>query len=118
MAFIDAVMIMFVRGIHGLAVAGLILVLMLLGLIRKEAGFMLFAAFLLVPFAYAMGGWKGVYLLVRLMPLLLLGSSFAISKNDAIFAWSLPVPVFGYLLYILFRIMTTGFTGIEPMYQY
>jgi hypothetical protein len=118
MEIVTNVLIILANGIPGLVVAGLAMVLMLLALIRKEAGWMVFAAILIVPFAYAGGGTTIFGWFVRLMPLLPLGSAFAISKDDPIFAWALPLFPFGYLIYVLFQILTGGFTGIEPVYVY
>jgi hypothetical protein len=95
------------HGIPGLVVAGIALILMFLGLIRKESGLMVFSAVLTIPFAYTMGSWSGFGLFVRLLPLFSLGSAFAIGKDDSVFAWSLPSPVFGYFIYILFKIIST-----------
>jgi hypothetical protein len=92
------------RGIPGLVVAGLILILMFLALIRKDSGLMISAAVLTIPFAFA-GAWWGFGLFVRLLPLFLLGSAFAISKDDPVFSWSLSVPSFGYMIYVIFRIL-------------
>ncbi len=100
-------MIALSRGIPGLVVAGLTLILMFLALIRKDSGLMIFAVVLTIPFAYV-GAWWGFGLFVRLLPLFLLGSAFAIGKDDPIFSWSLSAPTFGYMVYILFRILVSG----------
>ena len=100
-------MIALSRGIPGLVVAGLTLILMFLALIRKDSGLMIFAVVLTIPFAYV-GAWTGFGLFVRLLPLFLLGSAFAIGKDDPIFSWSLSAPAFGYMVYILFRILVSG----------
>jgi hypothetical protein len=94
-------------GIPGLVVAGVAMILILLGLIRKESGLMFFAAVLFIPFAYAMGAWAGLLLFVRLMPLFLLGSAFAIEKDESLFAWVLPLPNAAYLIYVLFNIIAS-----------
>jgi hypothetical protein len=96
------------HGIPGLVVAGVAMILILLGLIRKDAGLMIFAALLFVPFAYSMGLWAGLRLFVRLMPLFLLGSAFAINKDEPLLAWVLPIPPAAYLIYILFNIIASG----------
>jgi hypothetical protein len=118
MDVITNTLIMLANGIPGLVVAGVTMILMLLALIRKEAGMMLFASLLVVPFAYALGGWSGLGLFVRLLPLFSLVSAFAIGRDDPIFAWSLPMPVFGYLIYILFKILSSGYVGINSTYIY
>jgi hypothetical protein len=95
------------HGIPGLVVAGVTMILILLGLIRKEDGLVIFAAFLFIPFAYTMGSWEGLRLFVRLMPLFLLASAFAISRNEPLLAWVLPIPPAAYLIYILFNIIAS-----------
>jgi hypothetical protein len=101
-------MFMLSHGIPGLVVAGVAMILILLGLIRKEEGLVIFAAFLFIPFAYAMGSWMGLGLFVRLMPLFLLASAFAISRNELLLAWILPIPPAAYLIYTLFNIVVSG----------
>ncbi|HNB37311.1 MAG TPA: hypothetical protein PK414_13885 [Anaerolineales bacterium] len=99
------------RGIPGLVTAGVALVLMLLALIRKEAGMMSLAALLTLPVAYALGAWGGLLLVVRLLPLFSLASAFAISREDGIFAWGLATPPFGYLILHIFTMVLTDYTG-------
>jgi hypothetical protein len=96
------------HGIPGLIVAGLTMFFILLGLIRRDTGLLIFAALFFIPFAYSMGAWAGLKIFVRLMPLFLLGSAYAIEKNEPIFAWALPMPAAGYLIYILFSIIASG----------
>jgi hypothetical protein len=95
------------HGIPGLVVAGVVMILILLGLIRKDAGLMIFAAFLFIPFAYSMGTWGGLRLGIRLMPLLLLGSAFSINKDEPLLAWVLPILPAAYLIYALFNIIAS-----------
>ena len=108
MDVVNDTLIMLSHEIPGLIVAGTAMISMLFGLIRKESGLMIFAAFLTIPFAYAMGAWSGFGLFVRLLPLFSLGSAFAIDKDDFIFAWALPMPAFGYFIYILFKIISAN----------
>ncbi|CAG1007979.1 hypothetical protein ANAEL_03608 [Anaerolineales bacterium] len=107
MDLVTNVLIALSNGIPGMVVAGIIMILMLLALIRKDPGLMVAAVFLLIPFAFARGAWTGFPLFVRLMPLFAMGSSYFIGRDDPIFAWSLPMPVFGYLIYVLFQILAT-----------
>ena len=100
-------LIMLSHGIPGLVVAGVTMILILLGLIRKDAGMMIFAAFLFIPFAYSMGAWGGFLLLVRLMPLFLLASAVAIGRDEPLLAWVLPVIPAAYLIYTLFNIIVS-----------
>ncbi len=97
MEILTNTLIMLSSGIPGLVVAGVTMILMLLALIRKDPSLMVVAALLIIPFSYAMGSWSGFGLFVRLLPLFSLGSAFFIGRDDPIFAWSLPVPSFGFL---------------------
>ncbi len=99
------------HGIPGLVVAGVALILMFLGLIRKEASLMLIAALLTVPSTYTAGDWTSVLLLVRLIPLFSLLSALAISKEENFLAWILPFPSFGALVYFLFNLIRSGAGG-------
>jgi hypothetical protein len=99
------------QGVPGLVVAGLALICMFLALIRKEAGFMVAAALLTIPSTYVAGDWTSLRLLVRLIPLFSLLSAFAISQEESMLAWFLPFPAFGALVYFLFNIVRTGFSG-------
>lgn len=96
------------HGIPGLIVAGLAMIFILLGLIRRDTGLMVFAALFFIPFAYSMGAWTGLDIFVRLMPLFLLASAFFIERNEPVFAWAFPLPAAAYLIYILFSIIATG----------
>ncbi|NOH02030.1 MAG: hypothetical protein HND47_08735 [Chloroflexi bacterium] len=100
------------RGILGVVVAGIALILMILALVRKDASMMTFAALFAVPSTYVFGAWAGFLLAIRLSPLFLLGSAFFISRDEPIFAWILPVPVFGFLVYFLVTLVAAGFTGV------
>ncbi len=108
MELVNSVLIALSNGIPGMVIAGVTMILMLLALIRKDPGLMVAAALLLIPFAFARGAWTGFPLFVRLLPLFALGSSFFIGRDDPVFAWSLPMPAFGYLIYIIFKILAAG----------
>ena len=107
MEILNNVMTELSRGIPGLVVAGVTLIVMFLALIRKDSALMVLAAVLTIPFAYV-GAWTGFGLFVRLLPLFSLGSAFAIDRDDPIFSWSLSAPTFGYMVYIIFRILVSG----------
>jgi hypothetical protein len=100
------------HGIPGLVVAGVALILMFLGLIRKEASLMVIAALLTIPSTYTAGDWTSVLLLVRLIPLFSLLSAIAISKEENFLAWILPFPSFGALVYFLFNLISSGASGL------
>ena len=107
MNVINNSLVMLSHGIPGLVVAGLSMILILLGLIRREEGLVFFAALLFIPFAYTLGSWTGLLLFVRLMPLFLIGSAVAISRNETLIAWVAPIPPAAYLVYTLFNIIST-----------
>jgi hypothetical protein len=100
------------KGVPGLVISSLTLIFMLFALIRKEAGFMIIAAILIIPFSYTIGSWSGLYLIVRLMPILPLLSAFAISRDETLLAWVLPLLPFGYLVYLLFSLVISNFRRI------
>jgi hypothetical protein len=100
------------KGVPGLIVASLTLICMLLALIRKDAGLMVTAAFLFLPFSYAIGAWSGLLIIVRLMPIFPLLAAFAISRDETLLAWVLPLLPFGYLVYLLFSLIFSNFRRI------
>lgn len=112
MALIINTLVLLSRGIPGLVVAGVALILMVLGLVRKDSGLMVTAAFLVIPSTFMLGSWVGFLLVVRLMPLFLLASAFFISREDTIFAWLFPIPVLIFLVYYLVNLVAAGFTGV------
>ena len=99
------------KGIPGLVISGLAIIVTFFALIRKDDSLMVFAALLALPVTYVMGAWVGVLLFVRLMPLFLLASAFFISKNEPVFAWIFPIPTIGYLIYFTFNLVATNFAG-------
>ena len=86
MDLVTNVMLALSSGIPGLVVAGVTMILMLLALIRKDAGLMVVAALLIIPFAFARGAWTGFPLFVRLLPLFSLGSALFIGRDDQLFS--------------------------------
>jgi hypothetical protein len=93
------------EGIPGIVVAGLAMILMLFALIREEPTMMTAAAILTIPLTFVAGGWSGFPLFVRLIPLFQLASAYFISRNDPVFAWILPMPSIGYLIFFLFNLV-------------
>ena len=112
MAVVVNMFVLLSNGIPGVVVAGVALILMLLGLIRKDPGMMLIAALFALPATFIFGSWAGFLLVVRLMPLFLLASAFFISRDEMIFGWILPFPVLIFLIYFLVNLVATGFTGV------
>jgi hypothetical protein len=97
------------QGIPGLVITGLTIILAFLALIRRDDSLMLTAALLSVPVTYVEGSWAGLLLVVRIMPLFLLLSALAINKNEPVFAWILPIPTIGYLIYFAFSLVASNF---------
>lgn len=99
------------EGTTGVAMAGMIIIVAALALIRNEPGLMALAAVLLVPMAYVAGAWTGFLLAIRLMPLFLLFAALAIANEEPIFSWALPLFPFGYLIYYIFNLLLSSFSG-------
>ena len=59
MDLVIATIVFLSRGIPGVVVAGIALILMLLALIRKDSSLMVFAALLAFPSTYVFGAWVG-----------------------------------------------------------
>jgi hypothetical protein len=100
------------RGIPGLVTAGLAAMLILLALVRREPGMMVLAALLAVPSAYIFGSWTGYLLFIRLLPILLLLSAYAIGQDDPIFMWGLAIPPFLFIAYFVFNLVVNNFAGL------
>jgi hypothetical protein len=105
-------LILLSQGVPGIVVAGLAVILMLFGLIRKDSGTMVTSALLTILVTYLAGGWAGMLLVVRLLPLFSLLSAFAISRDEMLLAWILPLPSLGYLVYFLFSIVVSDFGAV------
>lgn len=97
------------RGIPGLVVSGIAIILVFFALIRKDESLMLAAVLFAFPVTYMAGAWAGALLVVRLMPLFLLASAFFISRNEPVFAWIFPIPTVGYLIYYTFTLVAVNF---------
>jgi hypothetical protein len=111
MLVLAEILILLAKGIPGIVVAGAALVLMIIGLVRKESWMMVVAALLSIPSAYLLGSWSGILLAVRLMPILQLLTAFFIEKDEMILAWIFPIPSFGMLIYFIFNLVVKDFTG-------
>jgi len=100
------------QGVVGIIVGGLSVIFIMLGLLRKDAALVLIAALLTIPITYFAGGWAGLPLLVRLLPLFVFVSAYLVNIDEMILAWVFPAPTFGYIIYILFNILVSDFRGI------
>ncbi len=106
-----SILVILATGIPGVVVAGAALVLMVIGLVRKESSWMVIAALLSIPSAYVMGGPYGLQLVLWLLPVFQLISAFFIGKDEMIFAWIFPIPSFGALIYFVFNMVVKNFVG-------
>ncbi len=109
MSVVTNTIVLLALGIPGVVVAGISLMLMLLAVVRKEPAMMLFAALFAIPATFVSGSWTdwgGIFL--RLMPLFPALGAYAIAQEDTLFSWILPLPVLGYLIYYLFRLVLAG----------
>jgi hypothetical protein len=109
----DAILATFLAlssGISGMFLSAGIVIIMVLALVRKDAGLMALAAVLSIPVTYVMGTWTLPLIVVRLMPLFLFFSAIAISSEEGLFAWILPLPVFAFLAVHIIRLIMADFT--------
>ncbi len=109
MNWFDSMMAVLSQGSIGVVVAGLAIVLMIIALVMQEPLPMVLAAICTIPFTYTSGGWSGILLAVRLLPLLLFGSAYAIDKREMLIAWVLPILPFILVLSFLIKIVAANF---------
>ena len=100
-------------GIPGIVVAGLSIVIMILALIRGDAGMMIVAGLMIIPLTYISGSWYGWGLLVRLLPLLVFVAAYFISVAEIVIAWIVPIPAFGYVAYYVFTLIFDSYRNIQ-----
>ena len=103
------VMSVFSHGVPGVVLAGAAIVLMVMALVIQNSWLMVIAALFTFPFTYIMGSWSGVYLAVRLLPLLQLLSAYCISKKEMLIAWVAPILPFLALVANLLRVVLAQF---------
>jgi len=92
-------------GVPGVVFAGVAIIIMFIGLVMQQSSLMMIAAILTFPFTYTMGGGSGIFLAIRFLPLLQLGSAFAISKKEMMIAWVAPIIPFLLLVSFLFKVI-------------
>ena len=81
------------------------LILAAIGLIKNNYRFLLGAAILAVPFSWFLSGFPIIRSPAFLLPLLLLGSSYAMFRTREMLAWLLAVPFFLMILLLFYVIM-------------
>lgn len=75
------------------------LILSILGLVKNKPWFLVIGAVLFLPFVYYFGGSPTTRIII-VLPLLQLGSAYAVSKNNKFLAWSLFLPVIFFILFV------------------
>jgi hypothetical protein len=103
------VMSVFSHGVPGVVISGLAIVLMVIALVIQSEWLMVFAALCTFPITYSMSSWSGILLAVRLLPILQLGSAFAISKREMLIAWVAPILPLLMVLSYLVRVVAAQF---------
>lgn len=76
------------------------LVLSIIGLVKNKFWFLIIGAVLFLPFVYYFGGSPNTRIII-VLPLLQLGSAYAVYKNNKMMAWSLFSPVIMFILFII-----------------
>jgi hypothetical protein len=103
------VMHVFSEGVPGVVLAGMAIILMIIALVIQNSSLMLIAAIFTFPFTYTMGSSRGIYLAVRLLPLLQLVSAYCISKREMLIAIITPILPFFVLAANLLKVIVAQF---------
>jgi hypothetical protein len=98
-------------GAIGVTIAGLTIVLMIVALVRQEPWVMMLAGLCTIPYTYTLGSWQGIQLAIRLMPLLVFGSAYAIGRREMLIAWILPILPLVIVLSFVLRIVASQIIG-------
>jgi|GEM_PF-2182412 len=75
------------QGGLGVFISGLAILFMGLALIRMSGSWMIAAALLTVPYTYMAGGWSGLPLVIRLLPLAQLLAAYFMEKEETLIVW-------------------------------
>lgn len=84
------------------------LILSVVGIIKNKFWFLIVGAILFLPFVYYFGGSPTTRIII-VLPLLQLGSAYAVYKNNKFLAWSLFLPVILFILFVLGIILVDQF---------
>jgi hypothetical protein len=76
------------------------LILSVIGIIKNKFWFLIIGAILFLPFVYYFGGSPTTRVII-VLPVLQLGSAYAVSKNNKFLAWGLFLPVILFILFVL-----------------
>lgn len=80
-------------------------ILMVIGLIRRDYRFLVGAAVLAFPFSWYLSGFPVIRSLTFLLPLLPFGAGFAQSRDHEMTAWILSIIYFLSILLLLFAVV-------------
>lgn len=80
------------NGIPGLVIAGIAFGVVVLGLIRGNAGMVLGGGLMMIPITYVTGGSSGWLLGIRLLPLLTFVAAYLVSIEEMLIAWVVAIP--------------------------
>lgn len=76
------------------------LILSVIGIIKNKFWLLIIGAILFIPFVYYFGGSPATRIII-VLPLLQLGSAYAVYKNNKMMAWSLFSPVVFFILFVI-----------------
>lgn len=80
------------NGIPGIFIAAAAVGLVILGLIRQDPGMVLAGGLLIIPVTFVSGGWSGLLLAFRLLPLLIFLAAYLVSVQEMLVAWVAVIP--------------------------
>lgn len=76
------------------------LILSIIGIIKNKFWLLIIGVVLFLPFVYYFGGSPATRIIL-VLPLLQLGSAYAVYKNNKMMAWSLFSPVIIFILFVI-----------------
>ena len=81
------------------------IILVVIGLIRRDYRFLIWAAILAFPYSWYLSGFPAVRSLIFLLPLFPFASAYALYRDHEMFAWILAIPFFLAILLLFFVIL-------------
>ncbi|GAB4544484.1 MAG: hypothetical protein Fur002_17680 [Anaerolineales bacterium] len=93
------------QGGLGVFISGLAIIFMGLALVRGSSAWMVAAALLTVPYTYMAGGWAGLPLVIRLLPLAQLLAAYFIEQQETLIVWLCSLPPLLTLCYSMYDIL-------------
>lgn len=102
-------MLNFIVGIFlGWPVIVATIILMIIGLLKRDHRFLMVAAVLVVPFSWFLSGFPFIQSPIFLLPLLPFLSSYLMRNNQEMFAWVFAVPYFLVIWLLLNAVQVSG----------